>query len=300
MWGISTAVVVDDALGPPGEGSLHSDDKNAWIDFVSADVDAQTLLLSTFAVTGIVDLDDLLGELTSHPAHIAALWAHYNANTLAAAGLERLFNTFALDWTGKAEKPLAVCDALANFVGAHQVKRFWRMEDAVAAMAQADVAFIDFFLNDNEGIPAALQRIRNHKADLAKVKLLFIMSSRAAVETQQEVRQIVGLRTAFFEVMAKTDVETAWVIAKVKSKSSSYQGNKSLEDVASALVVATHDAATEFNAQCDSLEIHDLRLFDLARLSNEGESIAAYLTWLASESIAAKIRQLNEKQNDGD
>ena len=293
MWGISTAVVVDDALGPPGEGSLHSDDKNAWIDFVSANVDAQTLLLSTFAATGIGDLDDLLGELTSHPAHIAALWAHYNDNTLAEAGLERLFNTFALDWTGKAEKPLAVCEALANFVGAQQVKRFWRMEDAVTAMAHADVAFIDFFLNDNEGIPAALQRIRNHKADLAKVKLLFIMSSRAAVETQQEVRQIVGLRTAFFEVMAKTDVETAWIIAKVKSKSSSYQGNKSLEDVARALVVATHDAAAEFNAQCDSLEIHDLRLFDLARLSNEGESIAAYLTWLASESIAAKIRRIS-------
>ena len=46
MWGISTAVVVDDALGPPGEGSLHSDDKNAWIDFVSADANAQAALLA--------------------------------------------------------------------------------------------------------------------------------------------------------------------------------------------------------------------------------------------------------------
>lgn len=293
MWGISTAVVVDDALGPPGEGSVHSDDKNTWIDFVSADLDAQTLLLSTFAVTGIDDLDDLLGELTSHPDHIAALWAHYNNKTLVAAGLERLFNTFALDWIGKAEKPLAVCNALANFVGAQQVKRFWRMEDAITAMAEADVAFIDFFLNDNEDVPAALQRIRNHKADLEKVKILFIMSSRAAVETQHKVRQIIGLRTAFFEVMTKTDVETEWIIEKVKSKSSSYLGNKSLENVAGLLVSAAHEAANEFNTQCDSLEIHDLRLFDLARLVNEGESIAAYLTWLASESIAAKIRRIS-------
>ncbi|CAM8647249.1 hypothetical protein MCEMSHM24_03691 [Comamonadaceae bacterium] len=293
MWEISTAVVVDDALGPPGEGSLHSDDKNAWIDFVSADPNTQAALLATFAATGLNDLDDLLGELTSHPDHIAALWTHYNNNTLATAGLELLFKTFALDWTGKAQKPLAVCAALASFVGAQAVKKFWRMEDATAAVAQADVAFIDFFLNDNEGIPDALQRIRNHKADLGRAKLLFIMSSRAAIDTQQQVRKIVGLRTAFFEVMAKTDVETAWVIEKIRSKSSSYLGNKSLENVARELVAATHDAAKEFNAQCDDLEIHDLRLFDLARLVNEGESIAAYLTWLSSESIAAKIRRIS-------
>lgn len=293
MWGISTAVVVDDALGPPGEGSLHSDDKNAWIDFVSADANAQAALLVTFAATGLNDLDELLGELTSHPDHIAALWIHYNDNTLATAGLDLLFKTFALDWTGKAEKPLAVCAALASFVGAQAVKKYWRMEDATEAVAQADVAFIDFFLNDNEGVSDALQRIRNHKTDLGGAKLLFIMSSRAAIDTQQQVRQIVGSRTAFFEVMAKSDVETAWVIEKIRSKSSSYLGNKSLENVARELVAATHDAAKEFKAQCDNLEIHDLRLFDLARLVNEGESIAAYLTWLSSESIAAKIRRIS-------
>jgi hypothetical protein len=293
MWGISTAVVVDDALGPPGEGSLHSDDKNAWIDFVSADANAQAALLATFAATGLNDLDELLGELTSHPDHIAALWIHYNERTLATAGLDLLFKTFALDWTGKAQKPLAVCDALASLVGAQAVKKYWRMEDATAAVAQADVAFIDFFLNDNEGIPDALQRIRNHKTDLGRAKLLFIMSSRADIDTQQKVRQIVGSRTAFFEVMAKTDVQTPWVIEKIRTKSSSYLGNKSLEKVALELVAATHDAANEFKAQCDDLEIHDLRLFDLARLVNEGESIATYLTWLASESIAAKIRRIS-------
>lgn len=293
MWGITTAVVVDDALGPPGQGSLHADDKDAWIDFVSADAPAQALLLATFAATGLSDLDELLSELTSHPDHIAALWVHYNDNTLAAAGLDRLFRTFALDWTGKAEKPLAVCAALANFVGAQAVKKYWRMEDAAAAVAQADVAFIDFFLDDNEVVSDALQRIRNHKTELSGAKLLFIMSYRAAIETQQQVRQIVGSRTAFFEVMAKTDVETAWVIEKIKSKSSSYLGNKALENVARELVAATHDAAKEFKAQCDDLEIHDLRLFDLARLVNEGESIAAYLTWLSSESIAAKIRRIS-------
>lgn len=292
MWGISTAVVVDDALGPPGEGSLHAEDKNAWIDFVSADTTAQAVLQATFVDTGLTDLDELLSELTSHPDHIAALWIHYTDETLATAGLDLLFKTFALDWTGKAEKPLAVCAALASFVGEQAVKKFWRMEDATAAVAQADVAFIDFFLNDNESVSDALQRIRNHKTDLGGAKLLFIMSSRAAIDTQQQVRQIVGSRTAFFEVMAKTDVETAWIIEKIRSKSSSYLGNKSLENVVRELVAATDDAAKEFEAQCDDLEIHDLRLFDLARLANEGESIAAYLTWLSSESIAAKIRRI--------
>ncbi|TWC63244.1 hypothetical protein FB597_11190 [Herbaspirillum sp. SJZ099] len=41
------------------------------------------------------------------------------------------------------------------------------------------------------------------------------------------------------------------------------------------------------------MEVHDLRLLNLARLAAEGESISKYLTWLASESIASKIRRIS-------
>lgn len=293
MWGISTAVVVDDALGPPGHGELSPEDKNTWVDFVSTDADVQALLLATFAGAGAADLDDLLATLTSQIEHIQVLWKHHRENTLVAARLDLLFHTFSLNWNGKANKPLLVHSALVGMIGTQHVQAFWRMEDALEAVSQADVAFIDFFLDDNESVDVALQRIRNYREALKSAKLLFIMSSRADINTQQKVRQIVGTRTAFFEVMRKIDVESAWVTEKILAKGNTYLANRALESVARELVTATRAAADEFEEQCNTLEIHDLRLFNLARLAEERESIAAYLTWLASESIAAKVRRIS-------
>jgi hypothetical protein len=291
-WRISNAIVVDDAFGPPVAGALSAQDKNIWIDFISGDTTAQQALLNTFADAGLDDLDVLLGELTSSPEYITKLWNHCEEKTLLAANLELLFNEFMLRRQGKVEKPLAVFKALASLVGPGNVRKFWRMEDAVAAMPNADIAFVDFFMNDNEQLDAAFDRIRNNKTHLKKPKLLYFMSSRAGIETQQHVREIVGKRTAFFEVVTKTALNEAWVIENVKAKSSSYIGNRRLEELTHALMDATESAAKEFLAQFDSLEMHDLRLLDLARLANEGERISAYLAWLASESIAAKIRRL--------
>lgn len=293
MWGISSAIVVDDAFGPPTRGAIQADDKDKWIEHVSRTEDAQQHLFTAFRETGLENLEDLLVELTSNHKHITTLWDHYNNKTLDAVGLHILFETFSLLWTGKAEKPLLVCNALEQFVGPGKVQKFWRMEDAVNAMAEVDVAFIDFFLDDNEKDDGALQRIRNHKDHLAKAKLLFFMSSRASLETQHRVRQIVGTRAAFFEVMSKAQIDMAWVVAKLNFKRSSYLGNKSLENVVHVLVDAARQAAKEFDSQFEKVEIHDLRLLDLARLAAEGESVAAYLTWLASESIAAKIRRIS-------
>lgn len=293
VWGITSAIVVDDALGPPTYGAIQSDEKNKWIDFVSETEHAQRVLFEAFSQVEAANLDELLIELTGNPLHISSLWELYRNKALEEAGLDLLFGAFALAWTGKAQKPLLVCDALATFVGEDKVKKFWRMEDAVNAMSDVDVAFIDFFLDDNEQVDAALQRIRNYKQHLGKAKLLFFMSSRADLETQQQVRDIIGMRSAFFEVVTKTALDSAWVIAKISEKRASYQGNKSLEYVTRTLVDAARQAANDFNDQFEKIEIHDLRLLDLSRLAAEGESVAAYLTWLASESIAAKVRRIS-------
>lgn len=68
--------------------------------------------------------------------------------------------------------------------------------------------------------------------------------------------------------------------------------NKSLESLINDLVHSTKEALQEFVHECDELELHDLRMLDLARLDAEGESLGEYLTWLFSESVAAKARRL--------
>jgi hypothetical protein len=286
------ALVLDDAFAPPGAGAVSGDDKNGWIDFVADDAQAQSVLLTAFEVLGAADIDALLEELISDQAHIATLWNHHESNTLVEANLTLLFKTYSLNRTGKLEKPLAVCQVLQQFVAKDRLRTVWKIEDIVGATDHVDVAFIDFFLDDNEQETAALQRIRNYKDHLVKVKLLFFMSSRASIELQQSVRSILGVRTAFFEVMAKSDVNEDFILARVRERQSTYLGNKSLEGIVHNLADAARMAAGEFLKQCDDLEVHDLRLLNLARLAAEGESISAYLTWLVSESIASKIRRI--------
>jgi hypothetical protein len=117
------------------------------------------------------------------------------------------------------------------------------------------------------------------------------MSSRASLDVQQNVRQKVGVRTAFFEVMKKGDITPEYLSAKLQAKQTSFANNQSLEAIIKALIGATKDALTEFETECEELEVHDLRMLDLARLDSEGESLAEYLTWLFSESVAAKTRR---------
>ena len=292
MLELLRALILDDAFAPPGAGAVAVEDKNEWVDFVADNAQAQTVLLRQFSAIEAEDIDALLEELISDQAHIATLWSHHESNTLADANLALLFKTYILHRTGKLEKPLAVSEALREFVTEDQLQTVWKIEDIVGATEQVDIAFIDFFLDDNEQETAALQRIRNYREHLAKVKLLFFMSSRASIALQQSVRQILNKRTAFFDVMTKTEVNVAFVLSRIRERRSTYLGNKSLDDIVHGLVGATRTAADEFLLQCDDLEVHDLRLLNLARLATEGESISAYLTWLASESIASKIRRI--------
>lgn len=290
---VSNALVLDDAFAPPGAGAVSSGDKNHWIDFVADNQQAQTALFKEFSLLGAADIDALLEKLITDSEHISTLWRHHESNTLADANLTLLFKTYSLNRMGKLEKPLAVCEALMELVGNGGVlNKLWKIDDIVGATDDVDVAFIDFFLDDNEQETAALQRIRNYKEPLAKVKLLFFMSSRASIDLQQSVRSILGKRTAFFEVMTKIDLNAESVLKRIRERRSAYRGNKSLEDMVLDLANATRTAAEEFWQQCDDLEVHDLRLLNLGRLAAEGESISAYMTWLASESIASKIRRI--------
>lgn len=289
---ISCAVVIDDALGPPARGTINSDDKNNWIEYVAENVAAQTAVRKALFNGEGPNLDELLSEITSSHKLMLQLWDLEQKKTLSDAKLDLLFQTVSLDLAGKASKPLMVVKKLAELCGgADKVKTFWDIESAEAALAEADIAFIDFFLNDGETEDDAIKRITEAAEKLNKPKLVFFMSSRASLEVQHKVRHLIGVKTAFYEVMQKSDISPEFVERKISAKCSAYGSNKSLEGLIVSLVDTTKKAIQEFQEQCEELEVHDLRLLDLARLNAEGESLPEYLTWLFSETIAAKTRK---------
>lgn len=290
---IVNAVVIDDALGPPGNGSVSSSDKSEWIEFLLEDVAAQQKILDCFSHLNVTVLDDLLELLLSEHEYLIRLWQLHKESTLEGVGLDRLFRTEDLNRIAKSEKANLVTEALIAIIGdPDKVKLFPDLNLAETSLATADVAFIDFFLKEDESEEEALTRIKVASALFSNVKLIFFMSSRASIETQQKVRELIGIRTAFFEVMNKSDINVPYIKSRLELKSASYESNQALQGILEGLTAAAHQAAEEFNQQSKSLEVHDLRLLDLFRLNAEGQSLSEYLTWLFSEALAAKTRRL--------
>lgn len=292
-WQYQSAVVIDDALGPPPPGGVSSEDKNAWIDVISASEEAQQKLLTSYSDLNCADLDSLLERLTSDVAQLQSLWNAHEQEVLIDVGLEVLFKTEALNRRSKAEKAMLVCETLKSLVGEKNVQAFANMKDATPHLETTDVAFVDFFLQEGESQEAALERIRNSADILKKPKLLFFMSSVASLETQGRVRDLIRTKSAFFEVMRKSDIDDDWVRGRLKAKADAYEGNTSVQVLVDNIVKNVSSATQEFVRQCELLEIHDLRILDTLRLEAENESLSAYLTWLFSESVAAKTRRLS-------
>jgi hypothetical protein len=289
---INRAVVIDDALGAPAQGTVAPEDKDTWADLIAEDAEGQSALRDLVYGGKGPDLDKMLEELTGQPAKLDMLWHEHCAGAANKMCLDVLFKTAILHRDTKLEKAQVVVDKLSAMLGPANVQTFPSIEAASTALESADVAFVDFYLSNSELEGAAIERITNSAQLLQRPKLLFFMSSRALLEVQKSVRQRVGVRSAFFDVMRKGDIEPEFLAAKLEAKRASYAGNKSLESLIDDLVSSTKEALQEFVHECDELELHDLRMLDLARLDAEGESLGEYLTWLFSESVAAKARRL--------
>lgn len=287
------AVVIDDAFGPPAHGAVSSQDKDAWSDAVDGDIAVLTSLQQAFPGNEAIDADALVDSLLGNSEHLRVLWFKYKKHELLDAKLEILFKSVDLTSQAKIDRASVVLETLRSSLGATNVDAFDDYDSAAVALESADIAFVDFFLANNNDPGVALERIADAAGILRKAKLLFFMSSRASLETQKQVRSKLDVRTAFFEVMQKNEITPDFILSKIAAKTKAFDGNKALEGIINDSVESTRSALKDFEARCKELEVHDLRLLDVSRLTAENESLPEYLTWLFSETLAAKTRQLS-------
>ena len=295
-WTYKNAVVIDDAFGPPTAGSVSSDDKDSWVEFVLRSDGASKQLMAAYEHLKPASVQDLLGRLTASAGYIQDLWNRFQNSQLQEAGLDTLFLTESLNRQATSEKAVLVREFLIKEIGQQNVQTFYDLPSAQAALALADLAFVDFFLDKNEGPEEALDRIRKYKDDLRKPSLVFFMSSRAHIDTQQRVRDEIHMRSAFFEVMDKSNITDDFIRDKLDRKVTDFEANQALERVVITLAKSIKNAAEKLEEATETLEIHDLTLLNLARLEAEGESLPEYLTWLFSEFVAAQARRNSKVQ----
>jgi len=287
---MSRAVVIDDAFGGPVEGAISSTDKEQWIDFLSSDHQAEMLIRQALFDGNGGSLSDILERITGEYSLMLELWKLYKAGEIPGANLGLLFRDAANALEASLLKPNMIVAELVELCGPDGVKTFSDIASAANDLANADIAFIDFFLHDDEQVDQVRERLRQFAELIRKPKLLFFMSYRATQEHLSEARRILNKKSAFFEVLQKNNVTPELVARKIQDKLRFLPQNEALSSLVDQLIAATSNAVDEFKSQCDELEVHDLRLLNLARLKNENESLPDYLTWLFSEVIAAKTR----------
>lgn len=289
---IRKAVVIDDALGPPPPGLVQPHQKEMWSDFVVRTGSAVVALNHEFFAEQPLEAEALVETLTGQHSHLTSLWLLHEGGKVPEAELGILFEDAAAEMSARAGSANLVVEKLNEIVGKENVKTFWTYENAAEALSTADVAFVDFYLSNDDTEADALNRIAAAAPQLQGPKLLFFMSYQASLAQQQKVRQKIGRRSAFFDVMRKTEINKDFLDAKIGSKRDSFDSNRALEQVITQAVGAATRAVNEFADRCSELEVHDLRLLNLTRLEAEGESLHEYLTWLFSEALAAKTRRL--------
>ncbi|WP_137009035.1 hypothetical protein [Aquitalea aquatilis] len=289
---IRKAVVIDDALGPPPPGLVQQAQKDNWADFVFRSEAAVNALNRELFTEQPLDAEALVETLTSQHSHLTRLWHLLRDGKIPEANFALLFEEAEAEMMARAGSANLVVEYLQQLVGTQNVSTFWAYDGATEALAAADVAFVDFYLNNDETEANALDRIAAAAPQLKGPTLLFFMSSQATLEQQQKVREKINRRSAFFDVMLKTDINTDFLDSKIGTKRESFDSNRALENVINQAVDAANAAVAEFRVRCAELEVHDLRLLNLTRLEAEGESLQEYLTWLFSEALAAKTRRL--------
>lgn len=207
-----------------------------------------------------IDVDDLIAELTGNTEHLADLWMSIQNGQLQEAHLNILFSTAQVQMSAKSNTARTVVQVMEKLCGPANVSSFCDYETASDALKSADVAFVDFYLNNNDNEADALDKISNESERLAGPKLLFFMSSVANLDTQRKVRAKIRRKSGFFDVMEKQSITAELLQAKLHLKAVSYRSNLSIKSIIEQAITAARESVDYFEHKCEELEAHDLRL----------------------------------------
>lgn len=305
-----TVVIVDDQLAKPNVARLDSSDLTRFHELVSTDAAAHGRICELLTL----DSNTRASEVVSRAeASAEQLWALYNGDKDKYPELTLLFETVILHHQAATLKLNLLREFLRKEYHVEPAV-FASLPDAASALSNCVIAFIDFFLTAGMTADSAIATHRAYREQYRRgfsdgntnwPKIVFLLSSQLPGPVRlQEFREAVGIRSAFFSPIRKGDISNESLRSKLDTWSVNYSAAAQLDRYLSKMGGAVQEAATSLIDDLDRLELHDLTMLATLKLAAERESLQGYLTWLLSESIAARIRaspslqtQLIPKQN---
>jgi hypothetical protein len=304
-------VIVDDQLGPPDVAHLNDSDLTRFHELVSSNSAARQRLCDLLAIDPDTSASDVVSRAE---ARAEQLWGLYSADRAQHPELALLFESVYL----RQQAATLKLNLLREFLRReYQVEAevYASLPAAAGALSNCIVAFIDFFLTAGMSADSAIATHRAFGEEYRRrfsdgtthwPKIVFLVSSQLPGPVRlQEFREAVGIRSAFFSPIRKGDITDDSLRSRLNAWSLNYLGAAQLDRYLSKMGEGVQASATSLIQDLDRLELQDLTMLATLKLAAERESLQGYLTWLLSESIAARIRsspslqtQLIPKQND--
>jgi hypothetical protein len=303
-------VIVDDQFATPDVDHLDSADLTRFHEFIRADITVRERVRNLLAIADAITDSELVRRAE---AGAQQLWTRYSADKTQYPELAILFQSIDLRQQTATLRLDIVRDLLRR---EYQVEAqvFASLAEARTALSNCVIAFVDFFLTPGMIADNAIAshrtfreqyRLRFSEGTTRWPKIVFLVSSQLPNTTRlREFREAVGIRSAFFAPLRKSDINEEMLRNLLLAWSVNYPAAAQLDQYLSKMSEGVSESATSLIQDLDRIELQDLTLLATLKLAAERESLQGYLTWLLSESIAAKLRaapslqsQLIPKQN---
>lgn len=286
----NTAVIIDDGFLPPKLEMITDED---WARLrQSHDPEAWAKISSKF------------GNLTT-PSHLkrdakalADAWEVYQRDVTAYSLLDPIFSSVFATRKTNILPLIPVIDFLENEMQM-TVLRHPDIASAKEDIGKCKLIFLDFYLYQAapekivEGIKEFGALFSNPVVHENREHGRFVFLISTALPEKsilEKFRTITKLKTAFFKPVDKKLLNKEWLLKELGDRVARYEDMLKLTKYLDVFSRQIESASTSLISEIESLELFDLAVVDSMRLQKESEHLGEYLTWLFSESLAAKIR----------
>jgi hypothetical protein len=292
-----TVVLIDNDFAWPKVEDPDGNDRTAFYRSLQRDAAARERVAAVLELDQIATLETVMGAVD---ARIGELWEQYVSKPGDFPDLAVLFLATKANFDAQRKKLEILTAFCETSLGVKPIIHH-DLTDAKEALGSCMIAFVDFYLkagvNNFEG---AMEEHAQYKDIYRKgfehdnaswPKVVFLISSKLPPPDQlQAFRDTTGIRSAFFTGIRKGDLSLETLQSLMDPWGTKYDPTAQLDRYLSALSNSVGRAASTLAQEINRLELHDLRMLNVLRLSAEGESLQSYLTWLLSEALASKLR----------
>lgn len=271
---ITKALIVDDVFDEVPRAEDLSLDGDLWTQFFD-DLSEPDKAALTAAFPDFAELD--AEDLQNADPFVACLWI--NKGTIAPALCQALFARYVADMQAHTDQ-LSVLKAQLEEVG---LTCRTEGRDFVAAVADADIVFMDLYLCSAqrpsdikvsiEGLATAIEKRR------VKPPLVVLMSSSNRLEDKRgDFRNDTKLFESTFRVLSKSEIQLDGVVQRIVGRlATHYQRSLKLSEFVCAWEDGLDAARDKTTKLIRKLGLSDLAQIQHLLLSAEGEPMGSYL-----------------------